>query len=119
VTASPASLWPPNGKFVEVSLGGAWDPDRDAVSTVVTTVVQNEPTEGEADAILKPSPSPQVMLRAQRSGSGGGRTYRVSFVVTDQRGASCVGAVGVTVAHSKGRKAKIPGSALIYDSLVP
>jgi hypothetical protein len=44
-----------------------------------------------------------VFLRAERSGKGDGRVYRVHFTVRDTRGATCRGIVTVGVPHDQGK----------------
>jgi hypothetical protein len=43
----------------------------------------------------------QVQVRAERSGLGDGRVYTISFTAKDPAGASCSGAVTVSVPHDK------------------
>ena len=43
----------------------------------------------------------QILLRAERAGTGNGRVYVVHFTATDVQGGSCSGSVKVTVPHSK------------------
>jgi hypothetical protein len=42
-------------------------------------------------------------VRARRDGSGNGRVYHLTFVATDENGASCEGSVEVCVPHDQGR----------------
>jgi hypothetical protein len=43
----------------------------------------------------------KVLLRAERSGTGNGRVYRVRFTADDSHGGSCTGAVTVCVPHDR------------------
>jgi uncharacterized delta-60 repeat protein len=104
VTATPDLLWPPNHKLRLVSLNGATDPDGDPVTLTVTTVVQDEPpndgSPGDTSPDVQPATHPnEILLRAERSGSGDGRVYRVSFTASDGAGGSCSGTVTVGVPH--------------------
>jgi DNA-binding beta-propeller fold protein YncE len=101
------NLWPPNHKLALITLTGATDPDGDPVMTAVTGVNQDEPLNGLGDGDTSPDAQPgpisnQVYLRAERSGPGDGRVYRISFVVTDGRGGSCTGTTTVGVPHDRG-----------------
>ena len=120
VTPSASSLWPPNHKFQVVALGGATDPDGDPVTLTVSGVTQDEPLNGTGDgdtspdAVLGPA-SNDVQLRAERSGNGDGRVYRVAFGGSDGRGGTCTGAVRVGVPHNQGSTAV--DSGLVVNSL--
>ncbi|HSL32030.1 MAG TPA: hypothetical protein VK871_00195, partial [Candidatus Limnocylindrales bacterium] len=80
--------------------------------TTVLGVTQDEPLNGRADGNTaidaKPgAASDQVWLRAERSGRGDGRVYRISFGVSDGLGGECSGVVTVGVPHDRG-KHKVP-----------
>jgi hypothetical protein len=113
VTASPARISSSNHKLVEVTLTGATDPDGDTVTLSVTSVTQDEPTGGAADAAAGAT-SNQVLLRAERDGGGDGRVYRVAFQASDGRGGTCGGTVKVGVA--KGSGAAVDSAPPSYDS---
>ena len=59
----------------------------------------------------------QILLRAERAGTGNGRVYVVRFTATDEHGAGCHGTVKVQVPRNKNDQA-IEGAQL-YDSFVP
>jgi uncharacterized repeat protein (TIGR01451 family) len=107
VTGGP-NLWPPNHKMRLISLTGATDPDGDPVSLTVTGVTQDEALNGlgdgdtSPDATLGPA-SNQVNLRAERSGTGDGRVYRISFTGSDGRGGTCADTAIVGVPHDQGK----------------
>ena len=108
VTANPSTLWPPDHRLRLVTLSGATDPDNDPLTLRITGVTQDEPLNGLGDGNTSPDAqvgprSDQVLLRAERSGAGDGRVYRISFVVTDGRGGSCTGRVVVGVPHDQGK----------------
>jgi hypothetical protein len=103
VTADPSSLWPPNHKFVLVTLRGGTDPDGDLVTVVVTGVTQDEPAGDNGPDWKSGDALNTVWLRSERDGSDkDGRTYTVAYTVTDSHGASCSGTVQVHVAHDMG-----------------
>jgi hypothetical protein len=118
---SPTMLWPPDHGLGRVAIGGVNDPDNDQMTLTVTGVTQDEPIQGLGDGDTSPDAVLQgdkVLLRAERSGSGNGRVYRVSFTADDGHGGSCPGAVMVCVPHD--RK---PGTCVDdgqrYDSTLP
>ena len=87
-----------------VTIGGVSDPDNDQITLTVTAVTQDEPVQGlgegdtSPDAVLQ---GDKVLLRAERSGTGNGRVYQVSFTADDGYGSSCTGAVTVCVPHDR------------------
>lgn len=106
VTGGP-NLWPPNHKLHLITLTGATDPDGNPITTSVTGVTQDEPLNGLGDGDTSPdafaaSASNQVWLRAERSGTGDGRVYRIAFQVTDGLGGQCTGVARVGVPHDQG-----------------
>ncbi|MDX6411416.1 MAG: trimeric autotransporter adhesin, partial [Gaiellaceae bacterium] len=112
VTTSLATLWPPNGTFVTVTLSGAADADGDPLAYSIDGVTQDEPVAGAPDAQRLGGSG--LRLRAQRDGAGDGRVYIVSYSVSDGR-LSCAGTVRVTVAHDQAHAALL--SAHSYNSL--
>lgn len=101
---SVASLWPPNHTMVPVTIMGVTDPNNQAITITYTAVTQDEPVNGLGDGDTSPDAAVsgnQILLRAERSGTGNGRVYAVHFTATDDQGASCSGTVKVSVPHSK------------------
>ncbi len=122
VTAGP-NLWPPNHKLKSVSLTGATDSDGDPLTWLVNGVTQDEPTNGlgdgdtAIDAVL--GSGNQLQVRAERSGLGDGRVYRIAFTVTDGRGGSCTGVAKVGVPHDQSPSGRTPiDSGGVFNSLV-
>ncbi len=122
VTAGPA-LWPPNHKLVRIALSGATDPDGDTLTWSITGVTQDEPTNGlgdgdtPIDAVL--GIGPNLRLRAERSGLGDGRVYRIASTVTDGRSGSCTSVATVGVPHDQSPSSSPAiDSGGIYNSLV-
>jgi len=112
-------LWPPNHKLHLITLTGATDPDGDPVATSVTGVTQDEALNGLGDGDTGPDAfhgpaSDQVLLRAERSGLGDGRVYRIGFGVTDGRGGSCSGTAHVGVPHDRGGHATAIDSGSVF-----
>lgn len=115
------NLWPPNHKMHLISLTGATDPDGDVVTLTVTAVTQDEPLNGLGDGDTSPDATPgpasnQVNLRAERSGTGDGRVYRIGFSGSDGRGGSCTGTATVGVPHDQGKgKTPIDSGGIFVD----
>ena len=103
--ANPSELWPPNHKFVNVSVTGVTDPDGDPAAITITGITQDEPLNGLGDGDTCPDASgvgtAVASLRAERSGTADGRVYHVSFTATDGRGGRCTGTASVCVPHDQ------------------
>ncbi len=124
VAPTSPTLWPPNHKFKLVTLGGATDPDGDPVTLTITGVTQDEALNGLGDGDTSPDAkagpsSHQVFLRAERSGTGDGRVYRIAFTGSDGAGGTCTGAVTVSVPHDQGKKGAAVDSGQTVNSFGP
>ncbi len=87
-------------------------------------VTQDEPLSGKGDGNTSPDakrgPAPhKVYLRAERSGRGDGRVYRVSFTAADGKGGVCRGTATVGVPHDRGKRSKPIDSGLRVNSFGP
>ncbi|HEX6676304.1 MAG TPA: vWA domain-containing protein [Actinomycetes bacterium] len=118
------SLWPPNHKFVTVTVSGATDPDADPLTTKVTGVTQDEPLNGLGDGDTSPDAATvaghpnQVQLRAERSGTGDGRVYKVAVTVSDGH-LTCSRTLTVGVPHDQSGPPAVDSSPPSYNSFGP
>mgnify|MGYP001558414324 CR=1 FL=1 len=122
--ASLSVLWPPNHKMVNVSIDGVSDPEGGPVTVVVSSVMQDEPTNGlgdgdtPIDAVIHTNGT--VDLRAERTGNpkvpGDGRVYHVSFMATDSMSETCAGVVTMCVPHDMGKHKVCVDGGPLYDS---
>jgi transposase-like protein len=74
------------------------------LTLTVTQVRQDEPVKSVGDGKSSPDAvrqGSQLLLRAERAGSGNGRVYHLTFMATDPAGAQCHGTVTVCVPHSR------------------
>jgi hypothetical protein len=123
LAANPPSLWPPNHKFVTVTVSGS-DPDGDPVTVTVTGVTQDEPLNGLGDGDTSPDAASvsghpnQVKLRAERSGTGDGRVYKVAATATDGTD-RCSGTAIVGVPHDQSGPPAVDSSPPSYNSFGP
>ncbi len=118
--AVPSVLWPPNHKLTEVSIAGVSDPQGEAVSIIIDQITQDEPTDGLGDGDTSPDAllqGAEVQIRAERSGAGNGRVYRIHFTASDTEGGTCSGSVSVSVPHVSKTPAIDDGQ--LYSSTVP
>ena len=124
VTSNAPKLWPPNHKYRLITLGGATDPDGDTVALTITGVTQDEALNGLGDGDTSPDAkagpaSNKVFVRAERSGKGDGRVYRIAFTGSDGKGGECTGSVTVGVPHDQGKGSTPIDSGQTVNSFGP
>ena len=118
--ASPNLLWPPNHAMTQVSIVGLTDPQNQTITITYPNVTQDEPIKGLGDGDTSPDAAVSgndILLRAERAGTGNGRVYVVHFTATNTDGAHCSGTVNVSVPHDK--KDPAVGGAQLYNSFGP
>ena len=121
-------LWPPNHRFVNVTIEGVTDPDGDPVTIRILNITSDEPTASthwrwqhhrfhwhwrhhcrcsceNFSTYYAPDAygvgTDTAHLRAERLGNGNGRVYVITFVASDGRGGETVGSVKVYVPHDR------------------
>ncbi|MEE9617046.1 MAG: ExeM/NucH family extracellular endonuclease, partial [Anaerolineae bacterium] len=107
VQVTPDTLWPVNHKYVIVqAIVNATDNLDPNPAVALLSVTSNEPDDGLGDG---DTPDDIVIvddftfeLRAERSGTGDGRIYTITYEVTDACGNSTVATATVTVPHNQG-----------------
>jgi len=118
-------LWPPNNKFVDLTIEGITDPDGDDVTITVTNITSDEPTasiEGAGGAKHAPDADPECIgtaiarVRAERSGDWDGRVYEITFLASDGIGEPVEGTVQVKVPHDQSGDCVSIDSGQIYDA---
>jgi predicted extracellular nuclease len=105
VSVTPDTLWPPNHEYVTVSAVVTVSDNIDPNPTLtLVSVTSNEPDDGLGDG---DTPDDIVVvddftfeLRAERSGTGDGRVYTITYEATDACGNSTIATATVTVPHS-------------------
>jgi uncharacterized repeat protein (TIGR01451 family) len=107
VLATPTSLWPVNHKFVPVTIDYSATDNSGLPPACSLNVTSSEPTDGRGDGhtatdwnVVDPH---HVALRAERAGSGNGRTYTIGITCSDANGAATTQNVFVTVPKSQGK----------------
>ena len=118
VKASSRLEWPPNHKFRLITLSG----DKD-LTLAIKSVTQDEPVNGSGDGNTWPDArwvderTNAVYIRAERSGEGNGRVYRITFTAThEDNGKKCTGTVTDGVPHDQGQGSTPVDSGGSYDS---
>jgi hypothetical protein len=109
VTLTPNRLWPPDHRLVQVSATvAASDACAGALPVVLDSITSSEPdngrgdgdTSGDISGAALGTPDTTFALRAERSGSGPGRVYTVTYRATDPTGNAGTGTAEVRVPKS-------------------
>ncbi len=93
--AAPDTLWPPNRKFVKVTID--YNVRSPCPSVCTLSVTSNEPSPDEWQVV----DDHHVLLRAERNGNGNGRIYTITVTCTGPGGSSTK-SVTVFVPHDQG-----------------
>jgi hypothetical protein len=106
VEASPATLWPPNHKLVRVLTTVSVSDDEDPSPVVKLESITCDdgcvPAQDIAGAELG-TDDREFQLRAERKGSGSGRTYSITYSATDASGNRTLAGATVAVPHDQGK----------------
>jgi hypothetical protein len=101
-TASPATLWPADGKFVSVSIRNVTDVEGDRPALALTSIFQDEGLTSPGTPDATGIGTSTARLRASRLSSGNGRVYHLRFTATDSQGKACTSTVKVCVPVMQG-----------------
>lgn len=109
LAVTPRALWPPNHQLVEVRATLTVSDDRDPNPRVtLLSISSNEPDDGLGDGDV-PNDIQEAafgtddrafLLRSERSGTGSGRTYTITYKAHDAAGNSATATATVSVPHS-------------------
>jgi hypothetical protein len=105
-SASPGTLWPPNNKFIAVTLsaqiadGGSGPAGYQLVSVTTSEGLASSESRG----FTLGTNDTAGELRAARSGSGSGRTYTLTYRASDGAGNTATCSAIVTVPHDQRKK---------------
>jgi len=103
VTVDKPTLWPPNHRMVDVTVGYAATDNSGAVNARLS-VASNEPANGSGEGNSAPDwdivDAHHVRLRAERSGGSSGRIYTITITATDRFGNTSTQTVRVLVPHN-------------------
>ncbi len=139
VSINPSVLWPPNHRLVAVQAEWQVSDICDPAAGVALVAVRNsEPddaegdgdgrTIGDIDDVSIGAPDTTVILRAERSGDGRGRTYELTYRSVDVSGNAVSALALVSVPHDQGADPEpllmrlepdgTPGMARVYWNAV-
>lgn len=112
VTVDPSTLWPPDHRMVEVEATITVEDDVDPNPTVrLVSIVSSEDDDGLGDghtttdvqAAELGTADREFLLRAERSGTGEGRVYLITYEAEDAAGNVAEATAEVIVPHNLGR----------------
>jgi predicted extracellular nuclease len=106
VSIDQTELWPANHKYVTVKLSIKDNTDPNPTLKILS-VLSNEPDNGLGDGD-EPNDivvvnNATIQLRAERSGTGTGRVYTITYQAADHYGNSKTGTFAVTVPHDQAK----------------
>ncbi|WP_009630497.1 choice-of-anchor X domain-containing protein [Synechocystis sp. PCC 7509] len=108
VSVTPNTLYPPNHQMVEIKVNTTVSDNIDPNPTVSLLSItsnegQNVRGDGNTSTDIQTKPNGQVFLRAERSGTGTGRIYTLTYQATDAAGNISQATAEVKVPHNKGK----------------
>jgi hypothetical protein len=107
LTPTPASLWPPNHKMVNVIVTARVSGGSGVTTCRITGATSSEPDSGLGDGDTAGDIGARtglaISLRAERSGNGPGRIYTLTVSCSNAAGTSAK-TTTVTVPHDQGKK---------------
>jgi hypothetical protein len=112
VSLTPDTLWPANHQLAAATANIRVSDDTDPNPTVtLISVTSSEPDNGLGDGDTPNdiqgtafgTDDREFLLRAERSGKGGGRVYTVTYRATDAAGNTITVSAQVSVPHDKGK----------------
>jgi len=112
VSLEPSTLWPPNHRMVDIlSTVTVTDVCTPSPTWLLAAVTSNEPddangvgdgnTDNDIQGANLGTPDASLSLRAERQGTGNGRVYTVTYVVSDASGNQTTGSDLVLVPHDQ------------------
>jgi len=108
IAVSPTTLWPPNHKFVPITVSASTSDICDTSPEIrLLSITSNELANGTGDGSSAADvqgasfgqDDREFLLRAERSGNGGGRIYTITYEAVDDGGNASLREATVTVPH--------------------
>ncbi len=108
VSVTPNTLYPPNHQMVEIKVNTQVSDNIDPNPTVSLLSVtsnegQNVKGDGNTSTDIEVKSDGRIFLRAERSGTGTGRVYTLTYKATDAAGNVSQATAEVKVPHNKGK----------------
>ncbi|MDX1387993.1 MAG: Ig-like domain-containing protein [Acidobacteriota bacterium] len=126
VELSPSELWPPNHRMVSIEASVEAEDVCSDVMVMLMSVESNEPENDIGDGNTAPdiaganigTEDYHFQLRAERSGTGSGRTYTVVYKAVDASGNEATATAYVIVPHDQGHQTGDSGTSSVDASTI-
>lgn len=108
VSVTPNTLWPPNHQMVEIKVNTIVSDNIDpnpkvTLESITSNEGQNVKGDGNTSTDIEVKPNGQVFLRAERSGTGQGRVYTLTYTARDAAGNTSQATAQVRVPRNQGK----------------
>jgi hypothetical protein len=108
VSVTPNTLWPPNHQWIEIKVNTQVSDNIDPNPTVSLTSItsnegQNVKGDGHTTTDIEIKPDGRIFLRAERSGTGQGRVYTLTYTARDAAGNTSQATAQVRVPRNQGK----------------
>jgi len=125
LSLSPNELWPPNHNLSTIEATISSDMNCTGLSYELTSITSNEDDNGLGDGdrpddiqnAATGTEDYEFSLRAERSGTGDGRIYTVTYTITDACGTEYTASAEVTVPKSKGKNKETFNNLISENSI--
>jgi hypothetical protein len=102
ISLSPEVLWPPNRRLVEIQASATASDSCGAPVVTLESIISDEPlATGDIAAADSGTADYDFQLRAERLGSGSGRSYFVTYLAVDSGGNETRATADVVVPHDQ------------------
>jgi hypothetical protein len=120
---SISKIWPPNHKMVGIEIMGVTDGNGDPLHITIIDITQDETLNAKGNGNITPGGdgigTDTAQVRAERSGSGNGRVYEISFNASDVQGGECEGSITVCVPHDQRPDLECVDDGQTHHSTIP
>lgn len=108
VSVTPNTLWPPNHQWVEIKVNTQVSDNVDpnpivSLTSITSNEGQNVKGDGHTATDIEIKPDGRIFLRAERSGTGNGRVYTLTYTARDAAGNTSQATAQVRVPRNQGK----------------
>jgi hypothetical protein len=112
VSVSPSSLWPPNNSMRTINASITTTGNCTPLAVTLVSITSDEGDESnDVSGATFNSDDRSFSLRAQRNGNGDGRSYTITYRVTDNAGNTATATATVVVPHNNSKLVVTPAES--------